>query len=155
MNAATMRNMRLYHHYMGVLFAPLILFFAFSGALQTFDLHEVENGVKPPQWIAVIAALHKKQTLPRPRPPRPALAAPAAGPKDAAGAPATQGARALPAKRPGSPWPLKVVVGIMSIGLMLSTLTGLVIALNNRRTRRISVLLLVVGAVLPWMLIVA
>ncbi len=155
MNAATMRNMRLYHHYMGVLFAPLILFFAFSGALQTFDLHEVENGVKPPQWIAVIAALHKKQTLPRPRPPRPAQVAPAAGAKDAAGAPVAQAERAAPAKRPASPLPLKVVVGIMSVALMLSTLTGLVIALNNRRTRSVSAILLVVGTVLPWMLIVA
>jgi len=36
-----MLKVRLVHFYLGVFFAPLILFFALSGVLQVFKLHEV------------------------------------------------------------------------------------------------------------------
>lgn len=69
-----MRRLRQIHNWLGAFFAPAILFFALSGALQTFNLHENKGGgpYKPPAWIVVMAKLHKDQTLPHPRPPRPA-----------------------------------------------------------------------------------
>ncbi|OYY73120.1 hypothetical protein [Sphingomonas sp. 28-63-12] len=144
MNARTMRQLRQIHLWFGMLFAPAILFFAFSGMLQTFDFQETVKGVAPPRWIAVIAGIHKKQDFPKPRKPRPegAAATPAAGKPDS---PASAVAPA-PAH---SPWPLKVFVGLMSIGLMLSTLLGITIAVTNRTSRRLSVILLATGAVLP------
>ena len=56
---------RLLHVYLGVFFAPAILFFALTGALQTFSLHEEARGsaYKPPVWIVRLAQLHKKQVL--------------------------------------------------------------------------------------------
>ncbi len=140
MNARTMRQLRQLHLWMGMFFAPAILFFAFSGALQTFDFQETVNGVSPPKWIAVIAAIHKKQDFPKARKPRPSAAAPASG-----GAKLDEG-RPAPAH---SPWPLKVFVGIMSIGLMLSTLLGIAIAVSNRSSQRRAVVLLVLGMTLP------
>jgi hypothetical protein len=135
MNAKTMRTLRQLHLYLGTLFAPAILFFAFSGMLQTFDFHEAVNN--PPGWIKVIAQIHKKQDLPKPRKPRP----------DVKRAPGGDGPP--PAAPTHSPFPLKVFTGLMSIGLMLSTLLGLWIALSMRSSRRITMAMLVIGTALP------
>lgn len=143
MTPRTMRQLRQFHLWFGMIFAPAILFFAFSGALQTFDFQETVDGVAPPKWIAVIAAIHKKQDFPKPRKPRPEGAVPAA-----AATPAEKSAPARPAPA-HSPWPLKVFVGLMSIGLMASTLLGITIALSNRTSRRRSLLLLTLGTLLP------
>ncbi|MBY0519144.1 MAG: hypothetical protein K2P79_01825 [Sphingomonas sp.] len=143
MNAQTMRQIRQIHRYMGLLFTPAILFFAFSGMLQTFDFHEPEKGAAPPRWIAVIAAIHKKQAMPRPRAKRPAPAG------EAAQKPGSQKAGAAGPAAARSPFALKVFVGLMSIGLMLSSLLGAAIALYGRTTRRSAVILLAVGTLLP------
>ncbi len=59
-----LRYLRLIHLYFGVFLAPAILFFAFTGALQTFSLHETTRGssYKPPSWAVTLAQIHKKQT---------------------------------------------------------------------------------------------
>jgi hypothetical protein len=59
---------RLTHLYIGVFISPALLFFAFTGALQTFSLHETTRGssYKPPAW-AVTLGRH------RPRPNHPKL----------------------------------------------------------------------------------
>ncbi len=40
MTLAVMRRLRAYHHGLGVLFAPAVLFLAVGGALQTDNSHE-------------------------------------------------------------------------------------------------------------------
>ena len=59
-----LRFLRLIHLYIGVFIAPALIFFAFTGALQTFSLHETTRGsnYKPPAWAVVLAQIHKKQT---------------------------------------------------------------------------------------------
>src|SRR3954462_9298035 len=53
------------HLYLGLFFAPSIIFFAFTGCLQTFSFHENKNpGDHHPQWIATLASIHKDQVLP-------------------------------------------------------------------------------------------
>ena len=67
------------HLYTGLFIAPAILFFALSGALQTFNLHEASrtSDYKPPTWIVHLSRIHKDQTFTIPvRKPRPADAAP-------------------------------------------------------------------------------
>jgi hypothetical protein len=58
------------HLYLGMIFAPSIMFFAFTGSLMVFSLHEDHNGYEPPQWIEVVAQIHKNQktTLKRKQP---------------------------------------------------------------------------------------
>lgn len=141
MKATTLRALRRYHQYLGVMFAPAILFFAFSGALQTWDIHEPRGGAAPQQWISVIAALHKKQALPKPK----------AGRPPAKGAAAATSPAATPP--PGYPFALKLFVGLMSIGLMISTLVGLTIAFTSPRGRLLSLALLAIGTALPVALI--
>ena len=140
MTASRMRTLRQLHLYLGMFFAPAILFFAFSGMLQTFDFHEAENN--PPPWIKVIAQVHKKQDLPKPRKPRP----------QAARTPGNEGPPPAPAH---SPFPLKVFTGIMSIGLMLSTLLGIWIARVMRSCRIVSIVMLAAGTALPIVLLLA
>ena len=71
---AVLRFIRKVHLYLGIFTTPALLFFAFTGAMQTFSLHETTPGssYRPPAWIATLAQLHKKQdaTVPmrRPRP---------------------------------------------------------------------------------------
>lgn len=148
MHPRILRRVRQFHLWLGMLFAPAILFFAFTGALQTFDFHETEDGIAPPKWIATIAAIHKKQDFPKPRKPRPPEPAGAA----ASAAPAP-GSSAGPAAPKHSPWPLKIFVGFMSIGLIFSTILGITIALNNRLTRRTSQIMLGAGTVLPILML--
>jgi hypothetical protein len=141
-----MLRLRVFHRYLGVFFMPSILFFAFTGALQTFGLHEsAQRGEPPPvAWIAALAAVHKEQHLAAPAPPR--KAGPTAG--RATGAPhkedADEGKSALP---------LKLFTLLMSIGLGVTSLLGMVLALSNPRTRKASAAILVAGVVIPLLLL--
>ena len=64
-NHRLLKFLRAAHLYLGVFTAPALLFFAFTGALQTFGLHEGARGsdYKPPAWLEAMAHLHKKQSL--------------------------------------------------------------------------------------------
>ncbi|QHS50476.1 PepSY domain-containing protein [Edaphobacter sp. 12200R-103] len=61
---AFLRICRLIHLYLGIFTAPALIFFAFTGALQTFSLHETTRGssYKPPAWAVTLGQIHKKQT---------------------------------------------------------------------------------------------
>ena len=51
------------HAWLAILAAPTILFFAATGALQLFDLHEPHAGYRPPLVVAELARLHKEQVF--------------------------------------------------------------------------------------------
>jgi hypothetical protein len=130
------------HLLLGTFFAPAIVFFAFTGALQTFSLHESRPGSdqKPPVWIEKMAQLHKKQTL-QTRPPRPQ-----AGVQEPA----------RPPRRPEQPksnLPLKCFVAAASIGLIITSVLGVYMAFRFGRDKRLIWGLLVAGTVLPLLLI--
>lgn len=137
MKPATNRRLRQFHHYLGIFFAPAILLFAVSGALQTFRLNEVKGA---PAWMGWIATVHKDQETPQPRPPRP--------PEERPRTP-----RPAPAAPKHDPIALKVFVAIMSIGLIASTVLGVAIALSIRSMRRVSLVMLVLGTLLPLALL--
>jgi hypothetical protein len=142
-----LRYIRLTHLYFGVFIAPALLFFAFTGALQTFSLHETTRGssYKPPAWAVVLCQIHKKQTpiVPQRRlPPQesPAHAQPPAAPSNPT--PATL-------SKPHNPLPLKIFFLLVSIGLFTSTLTGLYMSYRYIRNRLLITALLIAGVVLP------
>lgn len=138
MNQQTMRQIRRWHLYLGMFFAPMIFLFALSGALQTFRLQEEKGwGGTPPGWIVMLASVHKDSKLPEARAEKPA-------PKPSAGAP----------KAPPSPprhfsLPMKILAVLMSVGLMFSVATGVWIALQSRITRRTSLVMLGAGVIVP------
>lgn len=144
-----MPTLRQLHRYLGVFFTPAIVFFAFSGALQTFDLHKGAHRGDPPTypWIAAMAALHKDQQLYEPPKPR----APAAAASTAAPAPAAAPRAAAPEEHVNMP--LKLFVVALSAGLCLSSLAGLYIAFTNPRSRRAAGYTLAGGMMVPALLV--
>ena len=162
-----LKQIRQLHLYLGTFFAPAIIFFSLTGALQTFSLHETAGA---PAWIAKLAMIHKNQRLATdeaPRGPRPerAAAKPAAAVPQAVNAtgatletaPAGQtGAEeAAPpgAPRGPSPLPLKIFVLCMAIGLVTTTILGVTMAFKYNRSKKLVWGLLIAGAVLPLLLL--
>lgn len=154
-----MINTRRVHRFLGVFFAPTILFFAFSGALQTFGLHESPRRGDPPPiaWIADIASIHKEQKLRLEEPhdhEHPAAATASRNPQSASGTVAARPA-AGPPKQEESWQPLKLFVLLMAIGLSLSSLIGVYLALSNPRARSEAGMALALGAILPLLLLLS
>jgi hypothetical protein len=147
-----LRSVRLIHLYLGVFTTPALIFFAFTGALQTFSLHETTRGssYKPPAWAVTLGQLHKKQTtvVPVRRLPPPERPAPA-GDKPQ---PAAAAAPAPPVPRPHNLLPMKIFFLIVSIGLFLSTITGIYMSYKYIRNKVLLTGVLAAGIIIPVVL---
>ena len=136
-----MKTARLIHFYLGVFFAPLVLFFAFSGILQVFKLHEAyrERPGSQGDWIAWFGQFHKEQAWIPPK----ARAAPAkaAPPKDApSDPPRVEKERSL-----FMMW----FVALMGASLAATTLLGLYMGFNYPSRRKGFLIALALGIVVP------
>lgn len=153
-----MQKIRRYHYYLGVFFAPIIIMFALSGALQTFRLQEEKGwGSEPPAWIVWMGSIHRDSKLPKAR-------APEIAPADAgkrvtdAGKPAPETAKAeAPEPKPKPPQvnklPMQIFMVVMSVALLISSFLGIAIALNSKVTRQASLVMLALGALVPLALV--
>jgi hypothetical protein len=132
------RWLRQAHLYVGVAIAPTVLFFALTGTLQLFSLHEPHGGYRPVPVIEKLGMLHKDQVfMLKPKAPRPAEAGanrPRSGPRPAVLA-------------------LKVFFLAVAVGLTFSTLLGLWMALTQARRKSILAALLGLGAFVPLVLV--
>ena len=142
-----MRRVRQFHFYLGVFFAPLIVLFALSGALQTFRLQEEKGwGGTPPAWIEYMASVHMDSKLPK--------AVAAEGSQDEALPAGPKAAKpARPKAAAVNKLPMQIFMTAMSVALMVSAFLGVAIALNSRATRRISLVMLAAGTVVPIILL--
>jgi len=115
-----LKTIRKAHLYLGTVFAPLLIFLALSGALQTFELHDPpkDSFFKPHGWIMTLAQIHKNQR--------------------------TEG---LPSKRHSVP--LRWFFVIASAGLMISSLLGIYMAFKYSKKHTLVYLSLSLGIVLP------
>jgi hypothetical protein len=159
---AFLKIVRQIHLYVGVFIAPALLFFAFTGGLQVFSLHETTRGsdYKPPAWLATMAQLHKKQTTLMPahkarpadadnHPPAPATS----GGDQTANAPAPMPMKPdMPRMDAKNPLPLKIFSAFVALGLFVSTLLGLYMAYRYTRRPALVTILLVAGIVVPVIL---
>ncbi len=143
-------TLRRWHGYVGALIAPSILFFAFSGGLQLFTLHESHDGYVAPAWIKTLASVHKDQVLkkegrhgPKPAAKRPAPPADADDHDEGPNTPAAPTAAQIRS------WVLKWEFVLVALGLIGSTVMGLWIAFQDPRRRRSTLILLAIGALLP------
>jgi len=151
------------HLYIGVFSAPALLFFALSGALQTFSLHEAKKGsdYKPAKWIAMMGELHKNQTtqLPARKPTGNAVLAmgePQGSSVIARGTKATPESARASAKSHDGPvrhsLPLKIFFLIVSLSFFHSVLTGIYMSYKYNRNRLVVTSVLLTGAIVPILL---
>lgn len=153
-----LKTTRTVHLYLGVFTAPMLLFFAISGGLQTFSLHESTRGSSyvPPAWLVSVAQLHKKQTTVKPqRRPRgpeavPAASAPADARIAASGARASDSSKMEPKK---NLLPMKIFFVLVALGLLVSTLSGLYMAWRYSRKPRLFGAVLSAGVAVPLLLL--
>lgn len=140
--------MRSIHLYLGVFITPALIFFAFTGALQTFSLHETTRGssYKPPAWVATLAQIHKKQNTAVPvrklQPVTPQIGQPAAD----------KVSKPLPAaalSKPHHSLPLKIFFLVVAIGLFLSSVTGLYMTYKYVRNKPLITATLAAGTIFP------
>jgi hypothetical protein len=144
MKGSTNRRLRRLHQTIGLFFAPALLLFSLSGALQTFRFQEAKGyGGPPPSWLVWMASVHKDQALPRPPRKEAEAARPPAPPSQAQKPPPGRGRRQA----------LMIFVGLFGIALFISTLLGISIALAAATSRRRSLLILAAGAAVPLLLL--
>jgi len=141
-----LKAVRVTHHYLGVFIAPAVLFFAFTGFLQMFSLHETTRGSNyvPPAIFVKMAGIHKKAALPQPRPPAPPKADKPDAPK-----PDKPAAPPAPVAKQSFHWPLKLFFGLVAVGLFTSTLTGLFMAWKYTRNKLLVAGVFLAGLVIP------
>jgi hypothetical protein len=151
MTPQTMRKVRQFHLYIGIFFTPAILFFAISGGLQSFRLQQASGwgGAPPPAWMAWMGSVHIDQRKPVAEPAKLPGAGEAAKPKPPAD-PAKDAERAAKMK---AAMPMKIFTAALAIALVLSSLLGAIIALNMKSTRRVSMVMLAAGAIVPLVLL--
>lgn len=160
-----LKTTRTIHLYLGVFTAPMLLFFAVTGGLQTFGLHEAERGssYKPPAWLAIAAQLHTKQTIVVPQ--RRSHPAAEAGASATAGqALSAVGTRPPAASAPASLhddekagseknlWPMKIFFAVVALGLLVSVLSGLYMAWRFSRRPRLFCVIIGAGVIVPLLL---
>jgi hypothetical protein len=136
-----MASIRQWHSYLGFLIAPSILFFALTGALQLFGLHEAHGAYRPFATVERLGRLHKDQVFELDRP-----AHEAASPVAASAAPADADADDAPDWRAPV---LKWFFAVVALGLVVSTILGLWMGLTHMRRRRLAACLLALGAAFP------
>ena len=156
--AQTLKILRKLHLYFGLFIAPALLFFAFTGAMQTLSLHEAAGtSYTPPTWLARLGQLHKDQNIvPRkaraPRPPAPSatgIPGPSAQPSSTKPAPPPE----TLASKEREHLPEKVFFLAVALGLFTSTLTGITMAYTYERNRLLVTALLLAGIVIPLILL--
>jgi len=156
-SAALLKSVRQVHRYLGLFFSPAVLFFAITGGLQMFGLHESARGSSyvPPYILVHLARLHKKGTLYLPprkdAPPNSARSDEANpnGPKLETPKPT----QASPATLPPNALPMKIFFAATALALAVSTCTGLIMGWKYARRKSIVLLVLAAGVLIPVILV--
>ena len=120
-----MKTLRKIHLCLGCVFAPLLIFFAVSGAWQTFMLHHAlkDGSYSPPAWISALSEVHQHQRWPG----------------NGVDAP--------------SSILLRCVIALMSCGLMVTTVLGVIMAFKATDRACLIWICLISGFVVPVFLL--
>jgi hypothetical protein len=131
---------RTWHTYIGVLIAPSVLFFALTGILQIFSLHEAHGKYQPPALVEKLGRVHKDQVfaLGEHHEPPPGPSPPEEEKEEDEGSTGTE--------------LLKWYFAAVGAGLFASTGMGLYMGLTHFRHQRTGWVLLIVGTLVPVVL---
>jgi hypothetical protein len=134
-----MSSIRTWHTYLGLLIAPSVLFFALTGTLQLFSLHESHGSYQPAVLIEKLSAVHKDQVFAlKEHDDHHADHADHAHDQDAHEEEPSLGTMLLK-------WYFLVV----ALTLSVSTALGIWMGLNHVRHRRMGWVLLAIGTIVP------
>jgi len=147
--ALRLAAIRQWHTYIGVFIAPSVLFFAVTGCLQLFSLHEAHGNYTPPPLIEKLSAVHKDQRFSA----KSDHDGPPAGAHHAHDAEADAGHDAPPKTPPIRTLALKCLFLAVGAGLIVSTCLGLYMALTTSRRKAVVWTLLILGAALPVLIL--
>lgn len=134
------------HTWLGVFVAPSILFFALTGAVQLYGLHESHEGYRPVPVIEKLGMLHKDQVLKL----KPKRAKPPAAAQPQAAKPAEHKDNDAGPKAATSL--LKALFLLVALSLVTTTVLGVWMALVHGRDRKVALGLLVAGTLFPLVL---
>jgi hypothetical protein len=137
-------SIRQLHAYIGLFVAPSVLFFALTGALQLFDLHEAHGDYRPFPLVEKLSSVHKGQVF-------------AFGDHHAEPAPGSQIHQPAADTAGGgqededklSTVLLRCFFLLVALCLVLSTALGLWMGLTQMRRKRIAWVLLAAGTLIP------
>jgi hypothetical protein len=118
----------------------MVIFYALSGALQIFDLHEAHGTYVPSPLLSAMGQLHKNQVL-APPPSRPSHPRPKA--------PEPQ-----PPPTPPATFALQILFCLEAIALVLTTLIGVWIGVTHPKYARRTWILIGLGVLLPVILLI-
>lgn len=159
-NAVRLKLARQWHLCLGTFFAPSILFFALTGSLQLFSLHESHPGetYQAPAWIQKLASIHKDQTVSEKHGPPPGFAGrqkESAESEQVRRPPESEGGHRNEERGENKlTLALKVFFLAMALGLVFSTSLGIYMAFKYNRSRALVWTMLLFGAAIPIALIV-
>ena len=119
-----MKTLRKIHLFLGCIFAPMLIFFTLTGALQTFNLHEKQkNGYTPLKIVEDFAQIHRHQRIP------------------------VEGQKVPPSV------PFRIFVAVMSAGLLVTIILGIIMAFRSTRNPLIIWGYLGLGVLIPIFLL--
>jgi hypothetical protein len=144
-SAATLRR---WHSYIGLFIAPSVIFFALTGTVQLFGLHEEHGTYKPWAIVEKLSSVHKDQAFVLGN--HHAPPAPEKGVSQPDDTTALRSAQKDEGDEPGVPTViLKVVFLVVALGLTLSAALGLWIGLTQTRMKRTAWILVISGTLTP------
>lgn len=146
---ATFR-IRQWHSYLSLFAAPSILFFALTGSVQLFGLHESHGAYHPAELVEKLAKVHKDQVFAARHRPAPAAAVPDVAQRGAAPHGPTDEEED---RTPPATLALKVFFLAVSLCLAVSASLGIWIGLTQSRQKGLARLLVGAGAVVPLALL--
>jgi hypothetical protein len=153
-SVTSLKSVRLIHRYIGLFFAPTILFFAITGGLQMMGLHETARGSPyvPPSILMHLSQLHKKGTLYLPsRKVSPPNSAKTDGAKP--DGPKPEALKPTQSPQPPNSLPIKIFFAATALALAVSTCTGLIMGWKYARRKSIVLLIVVAGVLIPAILV--
>ena len=146
-------SLRRWHSYVGLFIAPSVLFFALTGVLQIFNLHEAHGNYQPAVLVQKLSAVHKDQVFGKPHQHE------AHEEESQSAPPSTGGAQEGPAEETEKDslptLALKWYFFIVALALIASTSIGIWMGISQIRRKAIAWTLLVAGAFTPICLLVA
>jgi hypothetical protein len=141
--------LRRWHGYLGAFIAPSVIFFALTGAIQLFSLHEAHDGYRPAPIVERLSRVHKDQVFslethggppPGEAPTGSAASRPHVHPDD--------DRLALPTAL------LKWFFLVVALGLALTSTFGVLIGLTRPGGKTTTIVLMIAGAAIPLVLLV-